>query len=63
MNFLKNLRLKGFKRHTGALVLVSLYVVKAFGIDIPDGSEDMIVKIGIAIWGAGWADRLATGKH
>lgn len=52
-----------WKRHAGAAVLIGLYALRIFGVDVPDGTEALIGALGAGIFGYGWIDRARTGPH
>jgi hypothetical protein len=52
-----------WKRHAGAAVLIILYALRIFGVDVPVEAEAAIGAIGASIFGAGWIDRAKTGPH
>lgn len=52
-----------WKRHAGAVVLIAMYALRIFGVDIPDETENLIAAIGAGIFGYGWIDRARTGPH
>ena len=52
-----------WKRHAGAIVLIILYGLRLFGVDVPDGAEALIGMVGAGVFGAGWIDRVKTGPH
>lgn len=56
--------MRGYKRHAGAIIVIVPVLVRVIcdlvGVDYPawmDGTIEMLVKIGIPIWGIGWADK------
>lgn len=55
--------MKGYKRHFGAIVLIALYALRLFGVDVPPEAETLIGIIGGGVFGAGWLDRAITGPH
>jgi len=52
-----------WKRHAGAVVIIALYALRVFGVDIPDETEAIIGTLGAGIFGFGWLDRAMTGPH
>lgn len=55
--------LRGYKRHIGAIVLIVLYALRLFGVDVPEGTEKILGSIGAGIFGVGWLDRWIDGPH
>ena len=59
MDILKGLidRLKGKKRHAGAIVIAAYILIVQLGIEIPPEVEKWLPIIGEILLGAGWLDK------
>ena len=55
--------MKGYKRHAGAIVLIALYALRIFGVDVPDETETLIASLGAGVFGLGWLHRAVDGPH
>jgi hypothetical protein len=58
--------IQGKKRHIGAAIVLLVWLLQHFGVELPDSPETAIQVFGGSVYGIGVADRalrwLMTGK-
>lgn len=50
-------KLRGYKRHAGAIVMALTIIIPMFGVEIPDNVMQQIQTIGTMLFGIGWLDK------
>lgn len=51
------LKLKGYKRHAGAIVIATVIILEMFGIKIDPEIMQNIKLLGTVVFGIGWLDK------